>query len=206
MTWADVLPAVPNRAWLADVQRIARHADTLRGRAGYDTGSITEYEAYLLRALAEHLGAVVVIEVGTFIGTSTAALASASCVEAVYTCDVSNDCIAKTDVIRPFPKTTSTDMLTRLVQKGVQADLCFFDGVLRNEDVDLLAELAHEATVFATHDYNYGPKVRVKHGVEYLETVPRKGIWNVRLLQQRWPSHQVIEPLPETTVALVVPA
>jgi hypothetical protein len=205
VTWAEFLPAEPNDDWQAAAERIAREADQRRARADYDTGSVTVYEAYLLRALAEYLVASVVIEVGTFIGTSTLALASAESVEAVYTCDISNDCLDATDVIRTFPKQSSTDMLTRLVQKGVRADLCFFDGVLRNEDVALLAEVAHSATVFATHDYNYGPKIRVKNGVEYLETVPRKGIGNVRLLQQRWPSHLVIEPLPETTLALLVP-
>jgi hypothetical protein len=205
VTWAALLPSPPNAEWDTDARRIAKAADHRRRRADYDTGSVTPQEAYLLRALTEYLVASVVIEVGTFIGTSTLALASAESVEAVYTCDISNDCLDSTDVIKTFPKTSSTDMLTRLRQKGVRADLCFFDGVLRSEDVGLLSDVTYAPTVFATHDYNYGPKIRVKHGAQYLETVPRKGIGNIRLLQQRWPSHLVIEPLPETTLALLVP-
>ena len=42
---------------------------------------------------ADHMGARVVIEIGTFVGLSTTALASGPTVEAVYTCDASNDCL-----------------------------------------------------------------------------------------------------------------
>lgn len=203
--WGRALAAEPNLDWQADALRIAADAEPRRKRAGYDTGSILEYEAYLLRALAEHLQTTVVIEVGTFIGTSTHALAAASTVEAVYTCDVSNDCLKGTDVIRTFPKTRSTDMLRTLVAKGVRADLCFFDGVLSAEDVDLLTEATSPEPVFVVHDYNYGPKKRVRNGAVCFETVPRKGIGNIRLLQQQWPAYVVVEPLPETTLGLLVP-
>lgn len=203
--WDRVLPSEVNAVWQADAIRIAEDAEPRRKDADYDTGSILDYEAYLLRALAEYVEAAVVIEVGTFIGTSTHALASASTVERVYTCDISNDCLKATDVIRTFPKTSSTDMLRRLVAKGVRADLCFFDGVLRDEDVELLAEATTDEPVFVVHDYNYGPKQRVRKGEVYYETVPRKGIGNVRLLQQQWPDHVIVETLTDTTVGLLVP-
>lgn len=203
--WSDVLPTVPNIEWQAVVQRIAHEAETRRARADYDTGSITELEAYLLRALAERLTARVIIEVGTFIGTSTCALASAPLVTALYTCDASNDCLPSTEVMTTFPKATSTQMLRTLADRGVCADLCFFDGVLSEPDIDLLARVTGPQTVFAVHDYNYGPKRRVKHGVMTLETMPRKGIGNVRLLQRQWPSHGLVAPMPETTLAVLVP-
>jgi predicted O-methyltransferase YrrM len=194
--WAS-LSAEPDDA----IRRVCEEAEQRRVRADYDTGSITAVEASLLRALAESLQARVVIEVGTFIGTSTHALASASSVERVYTCDASNDCLPHTDTIRTFPKQTSTQMLRTMARHGVASDLCFFDGVLNDEDVTLLARVCRPGVVFAVHDYNYGPKIR-KHG---LETMPRKGIGNIRLLQRTWPSHCLVEPMPETTLAALVP-
>ena len=143
------------------------------------------------------------IEVGTFIGASTHALASAPCVGKVYTCDASNDCLETTGVIQTFAKRTSTFMLEKLNLLGVTADLCFFDGSLTAEDVELLAGVCHKLTVFAVHDYNYGPKIR-PHGIEIL---PRKGIGNVALLQPRWPHYAVVKPVcaPAHTLAAMVP-
>lgn len=195
------LPVARNPLWLSDVRDIARDAEARRRLADYDTGSIAAYEAYLLRALATFLQARVVIDVGTFIGTSACALASALTVQSVYTCDASNDCLPSSGKIETFPKTTSTVMFAELVKRRVHADLCFFDGVLRDVDVPLVTELTTTATIFAVHDYNYGPKIR-KYG---METVPRKGIGNIRLLQPWFPSHVVVEPLPDTTIALLVP-
>lgn len=199
--WSSVLGTVPNAVWQADVRRILIDAEGRREAADYDTGSITEQEAYALVALAEGLRARIVIEVGTFIGTSTCALASASSVRAVFTCDASNDCLKDTDKIRTFPKQTSNQMLRSLKERGVIADLCFFDGVLNEADIAALVYVTSPRVVFAMHDHNYGPKIR-KRG---LETMPRKGIGNARLLRAAWPHYALVEPLPETTLALLVP-
>jgi hypothetical protein len=199
--WATVLPDHPNPVWQEDARRILAEAEKRRWLSDYNTGSIAEFEAYLLRALAEFLKARVVIDVGTFIGTSACALASASTVTAVYTCDASNDCLHSTDVITTFPKVGSTEMLRTLAKRGVRADLCFFDGVLRHEDIDLLTRVTTPKVVFAVHDYNYGPKIK-KHG---LVTVPRKGIGNIHALRRAWPSHLLVEPLPNALVALLMP-
>ncbi len=200
--WACILPDPSNAVWQDEVHRVVTEAEPRHALADYDTGSILESEAYLLRALAEFLKARVVIDVGTFIGTSAGALASASTVRDVYTCDISNDCLPSAGAIETFPKTSSTVMLAELARRGIRADLCFFDGVLRDEDVRLLAYVTAPGVVFAVHDYNYGPKIR-KSGA--LETVPRKGIGNIRALQTVWKSYIVMDPLPETTVALFVP-
>jgi hypothetical protein len=199
--WASLLPVPPNVVWQEEARRILAEAESRRWRCDYNTGSIAEFEAYLLRALAERLKARVMIDVGTFIGASACALASASTVQAVYTCDISNDCLGSSDVITTYPRVSSTMMLRDLATRGVRADLCFFDGVLSDEDVDLLTKATTPHVVFAVHDYNYGPKIR-KHG---FETVPRKGIGNIRALQRRWPSHVVVKPLPDSLVALLMP-
>jgi hypothetical protein len=203
--WESVLTAGAAAARHARVQSLITLAELRRVRADYDTGSITEQEAVSLCALAEFIKARVVIEVGTFIGTSTEALAAAKTVEKVFTCDVSNDCLPPTAVIQTYPRLRSSDMLRRLVALEVDADLCFFDGVLSAEDVGLLARVTHPRTVYALHDYNYGPKIRRKGGAVYLETVPRKGIGNAALLQPRLPTHVIVEPAEGTTLALLVP-
>lgn len=213
--WSAVLPLAPNGAWIAKVHQIADEAQMRRHFAEYNTGSISEDEAYALLALAEYIRARVVIEVGTFIGTSTLAMAASSTVAAVYTCDSSNDCLRSTGVVRAYPKRSSTEMLRDLLDtypvrgsmgSDVLADLCFFDGVLSPIDAELLARVTHERTVYAFHDYNYGPKIRhSKGGKEYLETMPRKGVGNVHLLAPRLPRHVLVEPRDGTTLALLVP-
>lgn len=189
-----------------DVRRFVLYlisgAEARRDRADYDTGSITDDEACFLFSLAELLHSRVVIEVGTFIGRSTTSIAGAIGVDCVYTCDASNDCLPDMDYIRTYPKQTSIKMLGDLAKKKVVADLCFFDGVLCEQDVNLLALVTHDRTVYAFHDYNYGPKIR-KGGK--LETMPRKGIGNVRLLQPNLPHHCLIEPFEGSTLALLVP-
>lgn len=200
--WSNYVPSKPRADWQAQIAQIALEAGWRRAKADYNTGSITEDEAYLLASVAELIKARVVIEVGTFIGTSTMALGLGSAVEVVYTCDGSNDCLDATDTIRTYPKVSSVDMLQDLRRLGVKADLCFFDGVLRDLDVELLRGLIHADTVFAFHDYNYGPKIRA-NGAR--ETVPRKGIGNVNLLKPHLSKHVLVEPMQDTTLALLVP-
>lgn len=200
--WGRLLPAVPVQAWLAEVREIAAQAEPLRCAADYDTGSILESEAYMLRAITESVRAHVVIEVGTFIGTSTCSLASAPCVDRVYTCDVSNDCLPATNRVHTYPHQTSTQMLEDVVRLGVRADLCFFDGCVNAEDVPLLAKVTTPETVYAVHDYNYGPKIR-KNGAR--ETVPRKGIGNIQLLQPYLRNHVIVPPQDGQLIAALVP-
>jgi hypothetical protein len=201
--WASlkVSPDIRSR-----VAALAMEAEARRVQADYNTGSILLDEACLLAVLSERLQARTIIEVGTFIGMSTTALALGSAVESVYTCDGSNDCLPSTPVIRTYPKRTSTFMLRELRRRmESQADLCFFDGTLSEQDLGLLATLVHGKTVYAFHDYNYGPKQRIGRQGPYLETMPRKGIGNVNLLKPWLPKHRLVEPLPETTLALLVP-
>jgi hypothetical protein len=204
--WASVLPAVPNAEWMRRVSDLASEASQRRSKADYNTGSIAWMEAYQLCALATYIKARVVIEVGTFIGTSAHALALGSHVEAVYTCDISNDCCPSTDVIHAHPFTASNDMLHRLCKKGVSADLCFFDGHLNREDAEALRVLTHPSTVFAFHDYDYGPKIRHRaDGSTYHEVIPRKGIGNVQLMKPWLSGHVLVEPLQGNVLALLVP-
>ena len=66
--WAPIL--VANPALISRAHAVALEADDRRRFASYNTGSITEAEAYNLLALAESVQAQTIIEVGTFIGRS----------------------------------------------------------------------------------------------------------------------------------------
>jgi predicted O-methyltransferase YrrM len=199
--WASVM-AICQPHWREAVRRIVVEADARREKADYNTGSIAEDEACALLALADYINAKTVVEVGTFIGTSTLAMAAAPTVTRVYTCDASNDCLPASGRVQTYPKQSSTAMLDDLSRLGVRADLCFFDGSLGPEDISLLSKVTTPETVYAVHDYNYGPKIR-KGGA--LETVPRKGVGNVRQLQPMLPAHVLVKPQPGTTVAALVP-
>jgi len=204
-TWSSFVPSVTRTDWQEEIRQLTVRAEARRFLADYDTGSILPEEAYQLRALAESLKTEVVIEVGTFVGLSTTALASASRVTAVYTCDASNDCLQATLLIRTHAKQSSTEMLVALLLQQVKADLFFFDGTLTQADAPYVRRLSHGRTVYAFHDYNHGPKQRLKHGRLSWDIVPRKGIGNVRLLHPSLPSHELVEPLDGTTLALLVP-
>lgn len=195
----DALEATDLRA---EIRPLLAAAEARRAAAEYNTGSIAEDEACALLALARLVEATVVIEVGTFVGLSTTALAAAETVEAVYTCDVSNDCLPSTAVIRTYPKQRSLDMLRDLLHRHVRADLCFIDGTLSVLDVAVLVQLTHARTVFAFHDYNHGPKIRPGGR---LETMPRKGIGNVQILAPHLHDHVLVKPRPHNVLAFLVP-
>ncbi len=203
--WTAWLPAEPQAFWRELVRQLAVTAEVRRAKADYNTGSILEEEAYRLLMVVKHLQAKVVIEVGTFVGLSTTAMALASCVKELYTCDASNDCLPSDRVIRTFPKQTSTQMFKTLLTQGVTADLVFLDGTLSFVDVQTLKMLLHAGSVIAVHDYNYGPKIRMKRGQVVHEIVPRKGVGNVRLLKPFLKRHVLVEPQDGTTLALLVP-
>lgn len=206
---ADLWPGVVRAALSLDRQvavgALVAEAEARRVHSDYNTGSITAFEAGLLWALADATHARTVVEVGTFIGTSTVALSRGADVRDVYTCDSSNDCLPATDVLHPYPRWTSTEMFHHLVKIGVQADLCFFDGVLRRDDVRLLQAITHAGTVCAVHDYNHGPKIRRHGSREWTEIVPRKGIGNIDLLRTWVKGHRLVPPEPETTLAVLLP-
>ena len=157
--------------------RMIRHATTpLVERATYKTGSISDAAMYYLWTLCKRISPTHIVEIGTFIGNSTAVLANYGL--NVYTCDKDNDCLNGTDIIHPFPKTTSTQMLWELVQKGVKADLFFFDGRIQPPDLALILRLSHPMTAYVFDDYE-----RVE-----------KGVVNVRLLFPYLLHHTLILP------------
>ena len=189
--WEAICFSEPDPAWLEQLQVEFAIADARRPLARFNTGSISLETGLLLRALGDWKKPRVVVEVGTFIGKSTVALAAAA--ERLYTCDKDNDCLPATERIVTHPYTTSTAMLRRLAGDGVKADLFFLDGRLTDEDVALVRELSRPDTVFAFDDFHAGGK----------------GEANVRKLGPHLPRHGFVEPYPafanRTTLALLVP-
>lgn len=178
---------------VAEAQAIASAAEKRRKLARYDTGTISVAAAAYLRAWTLHVHPEVVIEVGTFIGTSTLAMHA----QHVYTCDKSNDCLRNvSEHVTCFPFKNSTQMLQELFEKKVKADFFFFDGRIQIEDLPLIALLANDRAVYAFDDYE---------GNE-------KGVVNYRRLHYQLHDYALIHP-PEsvphaegrTSIAVMVP-
>lgn len=189
--WADVL-ADFKPDWLVKIRGDNLIAESRRKTAKYDTGTISEAACVCLRALTERLQPEIAVEIGTFIGTSAAAIMCRH----LYTCDKSNDCVQSSKRITCHPYTGSTRMLGLLAARGVKAEFFFFDGRIKDPDVALILHLSTSNTVYAFDDYE---------GEE-------KGVINVGKLWASLTGYRLIEPasnvlnLPSrTTIALLVP-
>jgi hypothetical protein len=158
-----------------------------RSRARYNTGSVPLETAVLLRAVSRYYRPDVIAEVGTFIGTSTAALVPG---RALYTCDRSNDCLPSTETVLTHPYRSSTEMF-REIQEPV--DLFFLDGRLTDDDLGEIRRLKHPKSVFFLDDC----------------TGQEKGVVNTARLMPHLPGYVVIPP-PSTyqgrsTLGAIVP-
>lgn len=149
--WARVFQAV-KPSWWAAADKIIADAEPRRRRAKFNTGSISQTAAVALRAIVTWASPGTIAEVGTFIGISTHSMALHD--DAIWTCDVSNDCVDSHDRIVCHPYQTSTQMLTKLKRKNIKIGMFFFDGLLSDEDVSLIQAIAQPHTVFVFDDYN----------------------------------------------------
>lgn len=181
-----------DRDWLRDLRLRAQDAEKRRPRADYKTGTISEAAALYLRGLTEWLRPQVIVEVGTFIGTSTFAMLAPR----VYTCDKDNACVRDTEFVKCYPKTRSTRMFEDLIANHIRAGFFFFDGRIQWEDLPLIEQLSTPQTVYAFDDYE-------RH---------EKGVINVGLLLPRLKGYRFVPPPKAildldttTTIAVLVP-
>lgn len=173
----------------ASLSTLMAAAEQRRARAKFNTGSITLTAALALRGLSMWANPSTIVEVGTFIGVSTAALLAPQ----IYTCDISNDCLPSAPGLKTYPYTKSTAMFRNLVKRGVVADLFFFDGLLSQEDVPLILSLSAPGAVYVFDDFNG----------------QFKGVQNVAKLRPVVPAHVLIPAsgpvAADTTLAVLAP-
>lgn len=153
MVWRRLRSDSPRRIseWFAE-------ADELREQADYNTGSLDRGDVEDLQDIVEHFSPGMVAEVGTFIGRSTAAMATVMPKGGViHTCDASNDIrlpqINPNVLVHQYPKQTSTEMFESLISTGVKVDLFYIDGRLSAGDFQLIKKLIHDRTVFVLDDF-----------------------------------------------------
>ena len=192
----SLLDGIDPTTWRDRVQQLMADAERRRPMARYNTGTISEAACLYLLALTNRIRPKTVIEVGTFIGTSSTVMSLFA--DRIYTCDKSNDCFPGTARIVCHPFTGSKRMLTGLRGRLVEADLFFFDGRISDDEIPSIRALSHATTVYAFDDFE---------GEE-------KGVINVKKLmpQLALGSHVLITPPTsvygldsKTTIALLVP-
>lgn len=172
-----------DEGWLPEIRKNFAYCETLREKADYNTGSISEKSAMVLRGLTEHFKPKIVVEVGTFIGNSTLSMKA----DHIYTCDYSNDCFRDRPHITTFPKKTSTEMFAELWNKRkILADMFFFDGRIHVFDLTLILSMSHKGTIYAFDDYGYHDNGRLD-----------KGVINTSILMPCLPHHELHEPFNE---------
>ncbi len=184
--------------WLAEIRANASGCEALRPltRKPKQTGTISEAAALYLRGVLETVDPEVVVEVGTFIGTSALVLAALGA--RVYTCDKDNAAFPSQGTITCFQKTGSTEMLRELVAtESGRVGLWFFDGRIQPHDLPLILQLSRHSAVYAFDDYE-GREKGVVNVERLLPQLPRP----YRLVQ---PPDQIGRLESRTTIALLVP-
>ena len=137
--WDDLI----DRSYYFQSPELTRSLEALRIDADYATGSLNAGDCQDVHAVFSYFKPRTVAEIGTFIGRSTHAIASALDAGDIWTCDASNaldlPAPAKPNVtIRQFKKQTSTQMLKIAQQEGMRFGAFYVDGRLSEEDVELM--------------------------------------------------------------------
>lgn len=147
---------------------IAKKNDSLRQFADYNTGAIGLDSATSLWSIISYFMPENIVEIGTFIGNSAHAMATAIEKKAInthniFTCDYSNNIDLfwdyKKTKIKQFQKKSSTDMLASLVEDhSFKVDFLYLDGRLQKKDFALLSKLYHSQTIIAADDFERNEK------------------------------------------------
>ena len=167
LVWEEILEFAEQRANCREqLARINEELENLRERADYNTGTLSMSASWCTFAIGEYFRPQTVVEVGTFIGRSTVAMAWAITphhpAATIHTCDGSNDieipAIAhvrslRAEGIKQYPKTMAREMFTRLRDEGVRADLAYLDGRLAPDEVALLKQVTTPGAVIVLDDF-----------------------------------------------------
>lgn len=160
--------------------------ESLRETADYNTGSVSISAAWCLYSLVRHFRLTRALEVGTFIGKTTFAMAAAmddgGHPGEVFTCDMSNSLdlpwTGRTQITQ-FKGQSSAAMLEKL--DGV-FDLALLDGRIQPAELPRLEQLLSPDAIIALDDFE---------GAE-------KGVANLSVLRKspRFRGHALIYPCP----------
>ena len=167
LIWEEILEFAEQKANRREqLARINEELENLREQADYNTGTLSMSASWCTFAIGEYFKPQTVVEVGTFIGRSTVAMAWAITphhpAATIHTCDGSNDieipAIAhvrslRADGIKQYPKTMARDMFVHLREAGVKADLAYLDGRLAPDEADLLRQVTAPGAVIVLDDF-----------------------------------------------------
>jgi predicted O-methyltransferase YrrM len=165
------------------LEAMAESRQRYRLTADYNTGSVSIGDAAELYRLAKFFKPEIIAEVGTFIGTSTMAMYMADEYFRIYTCDMSNDIPAlfedADEVIKYFPKTSSTQMFKQMAETELAIDLLYLDGRVQEEDFQYFPKIIHDQTIFVFDDFEGIEKGVVNamrlNGANRILIYPREG-------------------------------
>lgn len=169
------------------VSGVSNYCESLRAKAQFNTGTVSDASCVYLRELTEALKPKVIVEIGTFIGKSTLSMKGGH----IYTVDMSNDCLPSSENITTNPGMSSTQFLNELwTKKKLLVDFFFFDGRIQMMDIPLILSMSHPKTVYAFDDYEMTERYE-------------KGAINVMLMSPLLPRHTLVQPPHGTTIALL---
>lgn len=159
-----------------------------------ETGAIDTNDALLLYSLVRMLRPKNIVEVGTWFGTSAAAMAKGGDVT-VYTCD-RNDVYVRTNAwackIR-YHQSVSSQWLRCLKDSGIRAQMAFIDANLKDIDPKLLRRILDGGSPIVLHDFSGD----------------LKGVRNWRILRHHFKELELVRPkeMPKETecLAMLVP-
>ena len=176
--WPQLQHAACAKEAASDAESILSISNVLARDFPGETGSMSLEATKLLWLLGRYFSPRVAVEVGTYIGRSTAALFMGARpeIEKLYTCDATFDAwdpghLASAGEIEYFGKTTSTQMFENLLSRGVKADLFFLDGRLQDADLNLLQSMTHSKTVFLLDDFE-GLEKGIINGIKLRDIYP----------------------------------
>jgi predicted O-methyltransferase YrrM len=210
--WRRVLEATEalsegeRKAFFATIQGL----EALRRSASVRTGSIPPSSAWLLFSLVAWRRPARIVEIGTYIGKSTLAMALGADLcgsdTRIDTCDQKNDIrlpVLARAPIRQHPRTTSAAMLEALSEAPAGSiELLHVDGQLTEPDLPFLRTLLSPDAVIALDDFADGAK-----GLANLDRLAEAGLTPHHLLVEPCPPDLLAAaPDPEaSTTALLVP-
>jgi predicted O-methyltransferase YrrM len=170
--------------------------EALRLQASVQTGSIPLSSAWLLFSLAAWRAPGRIVEIGTYIGKSTLALAlgadRSGRATQIDTCDQKNDirlpALSRTPV-RQHPRATSTAMLRKLADElpPGSIELLHVDGQVTETDLPFLQSLLSADAVVALDDFAEGAK-----GMDNSRRIAAAGLL---------PHHLLVGPCPPDLLA-----